>query len=143
MGYTLEKISQWVRLVGILIFFLVALFCGPHIAIATSTAPDVMGQLNAGSGAAGYGTTAPDPRIVVANGVKVFLSLLGTIFLVLVVYAGFLMFTAAGNDEQIGKAKGIIINSVIGLIIIMSAYSITSFVTKRILNETISPTSSN
>lgn len=104
---------------------------------ATTSVPDVLGQLNAGSQAAGFGTEAVDPRIAVANGVKLFLSLLGIIFVCLVVYAGFLIFTAAGNDERVTQAKGIIITSVIGLVIIFSAYSITSFVTRRILAETV------
>jgi hypothetical protein len=102
---------------------------------ATSTAPDITGQLNAGSKAAGYGTNPVDPRIAVAEGVKIFLSLLGTIFLVLIVYAGFLMFTAAGNEENVTKAKKIIQYAIVGLIIIMSAYSITNFVMRGILAE--------
>lgn len=97
---------------------------------------DVMQQLNAGSQAAGYGTAAPDPRIAVANGIKLFLSILGIIFVVLVVSAGFLIFTSGGNEEKVGQAKKIIIGSVIGLVLILSAYSITSFVTSRILAET-------
>lgn len=107
-----------------------------HAEAASDKGPDVMGQLNAGSKAAGYGTEAPDPRITIAGGVKIFLSVLGTIFVALTVYAGFLIFTAAGNDENVGKAKSIIITSVIGLVIILSAYSITNFVVSRILAET-------
>ncbi len=99
------------------------------------TGPDVLGQLNAGSGAAGYGAEAKDPRIAVAEGVKIVLSLLGTIFLLLVFYAGFIMFTAAGNDEKVGGAKKIIQYAIIGLIIILCAYSITNFVLTRIASE--------
>ncbi len=102
---------------------------------ATGTGPDVLGQLNAGSGAAGYGTEAKDPRIAVAEGVKIVLSLLGTIFLLLVFYAGFIMFTAAGNDEKVDSAKKIIQYAIIGLIIILCAYSITNFVLSRIASE--------
>ncbi|HRH23442.1 MAG TPA: hypothetical protein PK295_02335 [Candidatus Magasanikbacteria bacterium] len=108
----------------------------PSGVLATSTAPDIMGQLNAGSQAAGYGTEAQDIRITVAKGIQLVLSLLGIVFVVLVVYAGFLIFTAAGNEENVSKAKKIISYAVIGLIIILSAYSITSFVTSRIIAET-------
>lgn len=108
-----------------------------NVKAETTDAPDVIGQLNAGSKAAGYGTTAPDPRITVANGVKIFLSILGTVFVVLTVYAGFLIFTAAGSEEKVTQAKGIIVTSVIGLIIILSAYSITNFIASRILAETL------
>lgn len=115
--------------IGIFVFL-------PSGSLATSNAPDIMGQLNAGSQAAGYGTEAQDIRITVAKGIQMVLSLLGIVFLVLVVYAGFLIFTAAGNEENLSKAKKIIGYAVVGFIIILSAYSITSFVTSRILAET-------
>lgn len=52
----------------------------------------------------------------------------GTIFFVLVVYAGILWMTAAGNEEQTTKAKKILGAAVIGLIIVLSAYAITRFI---------------
>ena len=68
----------------------------------------------------------------VATVIKAVLALVGTIFLVLTIYAGILWMTAQGNEEQVTKAVGIIKASVIGLIIIMSAYAITYFVTKSL-----------
>lgn len=50
--------------------------------------------------------------------IQVILSLLGTGFLVLLLYAGWLWLTARGNEEQITKAKQIIMQAVIGFIII-------------------------
>ena len=52
----------------------------------------------------------------------------GTIFFVLVVYAGLKWMTAAGNEESVAKAKKILTAAVIGLIIVMSAYAITKFI---------------
>ena len=69
----------------------------------------------------------------IATVIKTVLALVGTIFLVLTIYAGILWMTAQGNDEQVTKATGIIKASVIGLIIIMSAYAITFFVTSRLV----------
>lgn len=60
------------------------------------------------------------------------LSLVGTIFLVLTIYAGILWMTASGNEEKVTKAKNIIVAAVIGLVITMAAYAITSFVTGRL-----------
>jgi len=62
--------------------------------------------------------------------------LLGIVLLVLILYGGFLWMTASGNDEQVKKAKQIITNSVIGLVIIMAAYAIASFVVDAITNAT-------
>ena len=42
-------------------------------------------------------------------------------------YAGFLWMTASGNSEQVEKATGILKMAIIGLIIVMAAYSITYF----------------
>jgi cbb3-type cytochrome oxidase subunit 3 len=56
------------------------------------------------------------------------LSFVGIFFLVLVIYGGFMWMFAAGNEQQVDKAKKIISSAVIGLIIIMAAYAITSFV---------------
>ncbi len=44
------------------------------------------------------------------------------------IYAGFLYITGLGNDEQIQKAKKIIIWVVIGIIVILSAYAIVNTV---------------
>lgn len=56
------------------------------------------------------------------------LSLLGIIFVVLIIYAGYNWMTASGNEEAVSKAKKIITNSVIGLIIVLSAWSIWRFI---------------
>ncbi|PIT86147.1 MAG: hypothetical protein COU33_04735, partial [Candidatus Magasanikbacteria bacterium CG10_big_fil_rev_8_21_14_0_10_43_6] len=49
-----------------------------------------------------------DVRDTAASIINIGLTLLGTIALVFTVYAGFLWMTAGGNDDQIGKAKGIL-----------------------------------
>lgn len=60
------------------------------------------------------------------------LSLVGTIFLLLTVYAGFLWMTAQGNEEKVTKAKDIVTQTVIGLAITLGAYAITAFVTGKL-----------
>lgn len=59
------------------------------------------------------------------------LQLVGIIFLGLTVYAGYLWMTAQGEESQIEKAQKIITGAVIGLVITMSAYAITTLVTKK------------
>ena len=56
------------------------------------------------------------------------LALVGLIFLVLMVYAGFLWMTAGGQTDQVQKAKDLMIRAVIGVIIITAAYAVTSYV---------------
>jgi len=66
--------------------------------------------------------------VIAATIIQAFLGLLGIIFLVLVIIAGFKWMTAAGNEEQIKKSQATIKNSVIGIIIIITAYAITYYV---------------
>ena len=64
--------------------------------------------------------------------IKGALSLIGTVFLILMVYAGILWMTARGDDSQIEKSGNIIRASIIGLFITMSAYAITFYITERL-----------
>lgn len=125
------------------IFSLISLFfiLNSSLALAApvSNSQDALDQLNAaaGSGGAGIAGSGPtDPRVVAANIIKMALGVLGTIFLVLTIYAGFLWMTAGGEEEKTSKAKKLISNGVIGLIIILSAYAITSFVISNLVGAT-------
>jgi hypothetical protein len=55
------------------------------------------------------------------------LSFVGIIFLALIIWAGIQWMTAQGNSSQVEKAKDLMINAAIGLIIVTAAYSITIF----------------
>jgi len=77
--------------------------------------------------AAGYGEPKSIIEII-GSLISVFLSFLGIIFLCLIMYGGFLIMTSGGNNLKVIKAKKVLTNSVIGLIIIMSAYSISYFI---------------
>lgn len=65
---------------------------------------------------------------VVGAVVKAALSLIGLVFFVLIFYAGFEWMTAQGNSEKVDRAKNTIVSAVLGLIIVLAAYAITSFV---------------
>ena len=59
------------------------------------------------------------------------MSLVGVVFFVLSIYAGFLWMTARGDETQAKKARDTLTMSVIGLIIVFGAYAITAFVTPK------------
>lgn len=82
------------------------------------------------------GLTKTDPRTIAANVVKALLTLLGTIAVVLVVYAGFLWMTAQGNGDQIETATSIMKAGVVGLLIILMAWSLSSFIIETLLRAT-------
>lgn len=63
------------------------------------------------------------------------LGFVGVIFLILMIAGGLMWMTAAGNEERVSKAKGLITNAVIGMVIVFSAYAITYFVTETLLGD--------
>lgn len=77
-----------------------------------------------------------NPAEIAGEVIGIILSVLGVIAVILILYSGFIWMTAAGNTEKIEKAKKILGNAVVGLIIILMAYSITYFVTTKLLEAT-------
>ena len=67
---------------------------------------------------------------IIAAIIKGFLALLGVIFIILILIAGYNWMTAAGDEEKVRKAKDTIQRAIIGLLIIVAAYAITYFVFK-------------
>lgn len=85
---------------------------------------------------ANIGLQASDPRAVAARIINVALGFLGIIAVVIVLYGGFMWMTAAGNEERISKAKQILSAGVIGLVIIVMAWAIASYVVTTLMNVT-------
>jgi type IV secretory pathway VirB2 component (pilin) len=85
---------------------------------------------------ANIGLSDTDPRDVVANVIKVVLGFLGTIAVVLIIVAGFQWMTAAGSEDKIAKAKKIMTAAVIGLVIVLMAYALSTFVINAIIGAT-------
>jgi len=70
--------------------------------------------------------------LIIGKIIEIALSIVGIVLLVLIIYAGYLWFGPQGNEDQITKAKQYLINSVIGLAIVLSAYTITWFIMLKI-----------
>lgn len=60
--------------------------------------------------------------------VSIVLALVGVYFFLLILYAGIIWMTAAGSSEKVTQSKNKMISAVIGLVIVLSAYTITRFV---------------
>ena len=87
------------------------------------------GNLQQAANKASYPSTqASENYINTRLGLFITLAFIGTIFLILIIYSGIQWMTAGGNEEKVEKSKKRIINAVIGLIVILSAYIITTFV---------------
>lgn len=80
---------------------------------------------NTGS-SVGLGTA--DLVATVTNVINWVLGLLGLVAVSYIIYAGYQWLTAGGNEERIAKAKKILTNAVIGLVVILFAWAIVNFI---------------
>jgi hypothetical protein len=69
-----------------------------------------------------------DPRDIIINIVKYFMTFLGIVAVCMILYGGYIWMTAVGNEDKVSKAKQIIVAGLIGMIIILSAYVIVDFI---------------
>jgi hypothetical protein len=74
-------------------------------------------------------TTAPE---IIGKIVGVGLSMLGVIFFLLILYAGFLWMTAMGDKGKIDQSKSILETAAVGLMIVLASYAIATFLFSNI-----------
>ncbi|MFA5163593.1 MAG: Ig-like domain-containing protein [Patescibacteria group bacterium] len=81
------------------------------------------------------GLSSDDPRVMAARIIQIFLSLLGAVTVILIIYAGALWMMSDGNEDKISQAKRILKQSVIGLVIIFASWSITTFILNKLIDQ--------
>lgn len=114
-----------------LYFSLTALLLSFPAIVSAQISPDDTGVHDTGIEV--YGTKPPSiGEFVGSNIINPIFAVSGTIFLALFIYGGLLWMTAAGKNEQVEKAKKMLVNSVIGLIIIFSGYAVTLFLFRNL-----------
>ena len=69
-----------------------------------------------------------DPRDIAASIINVVFGFLGLLAVSLTLYAGYIWMTSQGQPDKIEKAKDILKNAAIGILIILSAYAIVLFI---------------
>lgn len=118
------------------VFFCIINFFPPIVFSQTDYRSDANKQLDAFANERGaaYGTPR-DPRTVAAYVIKILLGFMGMLFLVYAIYAGYLILMARGDETQVTKGKETLRTAIIGMIIILSAYSITLFVARIATNK--------
>lgn len=110
------------------LFLLILLLAPVLTSVAATDNTNILENLNK----TGLGTSKGDDlKIIIGAIVKVFLGFMGIVMVVLIIYGGFLWMTAAGDEKKVEKAKEILKNAVIGIIIILVAYAITAFVVRE------------
>lgn len=118
-------------LLGLLVLVLVTI--APAGVYAKKTLGDATSALKTVSKETGI--DEGEVTTIVGNGIASALTVVGLLFFVLMVYAGIKWMIAQGNDDDVTKARNTIIAAVIGLIVVVSAYAITNFITTNILEK--------
>ncbi len=131
---TFRRYSAVVLLASAAFFALVAL---PVSAAGTTPAKGFdTGLETTAKEAFGATPTKADLPTVIGFFIKSALSLVGLVFMILIVYGGILWMTAAGNEQRVEKAKSIITSAVIGMVIIAAGYALTDFVLRTVITAT-------
>lgn len=86
--------------------------------------------------AANIGLGTRDVRDTVASLIKTLMGLLGIVATVLVLYGGFQWMISGGEEKKVEAAKKTIYMGIIGLLIILSAYGIASYVLSNLVTAT-------
>lgn len=115
------------KFLGLLILFLLTSFFWGN----TLNASFLGGLQNTAAKVPSY-TQASDPSLIAATIIQALLAFIGVLFIILLIYGGFIYMTSAGEMDKVKKAKGLIKNAVIGVLIVMTAYAVTYFIATQI-----------
>ena len=77
-----------------------------------------------------------DPRTMIGNIIRVALGFLGVIAVGIILMGGFKWMTAAGNEDKVSEAKKLLGAGVVGLVIVLAAWAVSTFVIGSIYNAT-------
>lgn len=96
------------------------------------TGEDLFGGVTSDEFAETAGLSSADLPRTIASIIRTALGFLGIVAVVIILAGGFMWMTAGGNEEKVKSAKRLIIQGIIGLVIILSAFAIASFVISSI-----------
>ena len=130
------KKNQKINIVFLILFFIFFIFNfllisnviageGVNKALSGLTAATDKGF---GDGSANSHGLETDVPTAIGKIVGVGLAFIGTLFLILIIYGGFVWMFARGNEQEVEKAKNLITQAVIGLVIVLAAYAVTSYI---------------
>ncbi|MFC1787622.1 Mbov_0395 family pilin-like conjugal transfer protein [Patescibacteria group bacterium] len=68
--------------------------------------------------------------------IKTALGFLGIVAVIVILVGGFKWMTAGGNEDKVKSARKVLVSGVIGLVIILAAYALASFVIGALVDAT-------
>lgn len=122
MKLTTRSIKHFLVVTAVMIFSLLLINgIGLNVALAQGAievdtdCPAVLRALNGCQGGL---------RGIVLSIVNFFLGFLGLLAVIMVIYGGFLYVSSAGNEENVNKAKKILLYAVLGIVVIIVSFAL-------------------
>ena len=106
-------------------------------ASATATPTSMFGEEDLTAIGTTTGLENTSVQGIVGNIIKSVIGLFGIVATAFIVYGGILWMTSGGEEEKVKKAKKLMISGVIGMVIIVSAYAITSYLMNNLLGAAV------
>ena len=124
----LKNNKQIIYILSITVFTLLAISCQGVLAqgAALTELESFQGQIE-GSGI----RTETNVYVVVGDIVKAVLSIIGVLLMIYLFTGGVMWMTSAGSSEKIKKAREMIVNAILGLVIVILSYAVATFIIKK------------
>jgi hypothetical protein len=132
-----KKIKSWFNIV----FLLLVLITPGLVFGGTKTIKEDASPINRLNGVAvesgPYSQEANSTTLAATLGIVIstVLSILGVIFLIITIMAGYKWMMAQGNEKAVSEAKDSITRAVIGLIVVISSYAVWTFIKNNFISK--------
>ncbi|MCR4280292.1 MAG: FG-GAP-like repeat-containing protein, partial [Candidatus Komeilibacteria bacterium] len=117
----ISKLQIIILLAGILVILPVVVLAQPDLGL---------------NEAADIGLGGTDIKVTITNIIRIALGFLGIVAVGIILYGGFRWMTAGGDVEKVTHARKWLINGAIGLVIILAAFGIASFIFSSLSDAT-------
>jgi hypothetical protein len=97
---------------------------------------NVYGGTSGTTFASNAGLSSGNLVTTVSSIIRTIMGFLGIVAVVIILFGGFQWMTAAGSPEKVKHAKTLMIQGVIGLVIVLAAFAIASFVINGLVSAT-------
>ncbi len=74
--------------------------------------------------------------LIIVQVIRILLGFLGLVLVIMIIYAGYMIMTSAGNEDKVTQGKTILKNAVIGTAIILFSFIIVQFIINLLMDVT-------
>lgn len=124
-------ISRFEKIITPVFIFIFAQTARAQEIIDNSVTTEIDRQTDALGTAAGFNNNL-EVGSIMGTVIKSFFSVMGMVFLILVLHAGYKWMNANGKKDDVEEAKNSIMRATIGLAVMIAAYALTAFVFNQI-----------